>query len=326
MRNNTSVLEKTLRILNRKMSSSPLLMILSILILCAACEKFKSPTQEVPETVTQYFKYLGPLPNQLNEISGLVIEDSTIWAHNDSGDGPYLYQVSLSGDKLLRKATIKGIFPIDWEDMTRDEHFFYLGDFGNNNGNRQDLSIYKVAIDSLDLSPNEKISFHSHLTFSYEDQLRFNYGPYQHNFDCEAMIVQRDSLYLFTKNHEDNHCRFYALSKHSDGSAIAQLRDTFDTKGTITAAAYTVGKTGPVLALLGYNYKGGNAFHSFLWLFTEFKGANFFSGKQQRIDLPPIAQTEGISFLTPTKLLISSEAENLSFGKLFQFDIEHWLQ
>jgi hypothetical protein len=32
----------------------------------------------------------------------------------------------------------------DWEALTNDGNNFYIGDFGNNDGSRRDLTIYKV--------------------------------------------------------------------------------------------------------------------------------------------------------------------------------------
>ncbi len=282
--------------------------------------------QEVPDQVMQHFQYVGPLPPLLSETSGLAIWDSTLWTHNDSGDGPFLYQVELGGKKLLRQISIRGAGAIDWEDMTQDEKYFYMGDFGNNNGNRKDLCIYEVPLDSIRANTVKKVTNARKIPFTYEDQSRFNYAPYQHNFDCEAMIAIGDSLYLFSKNHENDSCRFYALAKQNEVPAIAQLRGGFDTKGTITGGAYLDRPGGPVLVLLGYNYKSSNTFYPFLWLFTDFTGTHFFSGKHQRINLPPIVQMEGIAFLNDHEVLISSEAENLAFAKLYRFDLTSWLE
>src|SRR5262245_23653064 len=48
-------------------------------------------------------KEVGAVPDQLRESSGLAISRSQpgiLWSHNDSGDGPNLYAIDISG-KLL---------------------------------------------------------------------------------------------------------------------------------------------------------------------------------------------------------------------------------
>ncbi len=296
-----------------------------LLVLFLECNPPAPATQEVPDIVSQHFQYIGPLPPLLNETSGLERWDSTLWTHNDSGDGPFVYQIDLEGKKLLRQVALRGAGAYDWEDMTRDSHYFYLGDFGNNNGNRKNLIIYAVPLDSIRSNSVKRTTSFRKVEFSYEDQKRFTYGPYQHNFDCEAMISIGDSLYLFSKNHDNEKCRLYALGKHGESPAVALLRDTFNTKGTITGAAFWTNEEQPVLALLGYNFAGSSTFYPFVWLFTDFDNTNFFSGKSQRIDLPPIVQMEGIVFLNEHEVMISSEAENFAFAKLYRLDLTPWL-
>ena len=82
----------------------------------------------------------------------------------------------------------------DWEDLAMDEQFLYIGDFGNNGGNRQDMLVYKVALSQINPSTSNADMTQS-LSVQYEDQTTFDNEAYKHNFDCEAMIVLGDSLY-----------------------------------------------------------------------------------------------------------------------------------
>ena len=77
------------------------------------------------------------LDPQLKEVSGIEFDKrGRLWAINDSGDGPFLYQVDDKG-KVQRRVQVVNAKNIDWEDMTQNEfgHFF-LGDFGNNDNLR----------------------------------------------------------------------------------------------------------------------------------------------------------------------------------------------
>ena len=87
----------------------------------------------------------GHLPETLKEISGGVfVNDTTLIAHNDSGNEPFLYVVNLDGS-IRHKALLTGSGNIDFEDITTDNKGnIYLGDFGNNANTRRDLTIWKI--------------------------------------------------------------------------------------------------------------------------------------------------------------------------------------
>jgi putative lipase involved disintegration of autophagic bodies len=90
------------------------------------------------------FKEKFELPSEIKETSGLLLIDGKIITHNDRGDAANLYEIdSLSGN-LLRTIRITNATNEDWEDLAEDENHIYIGDFGNNDGNRTNLRIYKI--------------------------------------------------------------------------------------------------------------------------------------------------------------------------------------
>jgi hypothetical protein len=137
------------------------------------------------------------LDKELKEISGWVfVNDSTIVAHNDSGDDPRLFILELNGE-IRHKTKLLKVKNVDFEDITFDgKKHLYLGDFGNNDNNRKDLVIYKINLDDIlsntDTEPKK-------INFSYEEQTDFPAIKKEKYFDCEAMGFYKDSLYLFTK-------------------------------------------------------------------------------------------------------------------------------
>jgi hypothetical protein len=141
-------------------------------------------------------KAFNTLPDRIKESSGLVHFENAIWTHNDSGDGPCLYQLDIDNQKLTKTVLLENAKSKDWEELAQDETSLYVGDFGNNGGHRQDLVIYKVPKNEL---TKDTVSNFEVIEFRYPDQERFDRGAYQHNFDCEAMIVSEDSIYLFSK-------------------------------------------------------------------------------------------------------------------------------
>ena len=92
------------------------------------------------ENITEKYN----LPNTVSETSGLLFLKGTLITHNDSGDDANLYELDTLSGSISRTISITNATNVDWEDITQDETYIYIGDFGNNNGNRQDLKVYKI--------------------------------------------------------------------------------------------------------------------------------------------------------------------------------------
>ena len=262
------------------------------------------------------------LPSAINESSGIIYFNENIWTHNDSGDDPIIYEMSIESGEILNEVEFENGDARDWEDIAQDSQFVYTSDLGNNAGKRQDLVIYKSAKSDILDGDDQANAFKIKIT--YPDRVNFKPQAYKHNFDCEAILALEDSLYIFSKNHLDKHCRFYSAAKNLP-SQIINLKDRFDTKGMVTGAAFN--SEDKVLALLGYNLDPavGN-FGPFVWLFWDYPNRDFFSGKSRRINMPVIAQTEGIAYWKEGKFLISTEKSRLMRGKLMVFDAAQWME
>lgn len=306
----------------------PLILLFSILCFLnfSACQNERIPHQSTNDyPVDISITPIANLPNEIKESSGLVFFDNTIWTHNDSGDDPVLFQLNMenAGEEMLlfsKKILIENAENQDWEEIAHDENFIYVGDFGNNGGHRQNLVIYKIVKSELE---KDTISQFERIEFKYPDQDNFEYRAYKHNFDCEAMIVLKDSIYLFSKNHQDYQTRLYSLPKNA-GNHTAQLLDFFDTKGTITAAGINNEKG--VLALTGYKYNSDNStYNPFLWVFWDYSSSNFMGGKSQRVNFPIDRQIEGICSFDNENFLISCESESGNLGELFLFNPLQWM-
>ena len=156
---------------------------------------------------------INNLPSVLNESSGLERDDQgTFWSHNDSGGEPELYHFSESGT-LLHTVKISNVENIDWEDITLASNGrMFIGDFGNNSNDREDLKIYIVNINNL--SPGMNVRSASTINFSYNEQTAFPPNDTKKNFDAEAMVYKNDSIFIFTKNRTqpfDGKCYQYYL-------------------------------------------------------------------------------------------------------------------
>jgi len=248
-------------------------------------------------------EHLTDAPKQLPEISGFVVTPfNTVIGHNDKGGKTRLYEFDMKTGEKIRTIEIENAKSKDWEDITSDSKYIYIGDFGNNRGRREKLKIYRVKWPE---KGSERLTLKAEkIRFEYADQTDFKKKK-KHNYDCEALIAYGDSLYLFTKNRGDERTNVCALPK-IPGEYIARVTQTFDSDGLVTGAdIYGKGKH-TILALVGYN-KTEQTYKPFIWTFTKFEGSDFFSGQAVRVNLPMHVQAEGIHFLNGKKVLFANE-------------------
>ncbi len=238
-----------------------------------------------------------PLEKKLEETSGLIVWDSLIWTHNDDTD-LNLYGLDPKSGKILKTIQLPKVKNTDWEEISQDENFLYIGDFGNNSrGNRKDLHILRIDKKSTQNSP-----IIDTIAFSYPDQIDFSkQKANQTNFDCEAFVVSKDSIYLFTKEWESKKTRLYALPK-IPGTHQAVYKSNLDVEGLVTGATYLEDKN--IAALCGYTRLGS----PFIYLLYDFKAHDFFGGNKRRFNLKMrFHQIEGITTENGLQFYISNE-------------------
>lgn len=266
-------------------------------------------TNYIPEEIAE-------IPAPLTEASGLAFFNNQLWTHMDGGHEDKLYQIDTLTGEIIHSVIIVGADNLDWEDLTEDEEHIYIGDFGNNDGDRMDLRIFKIK--KSDLSQNAVVP--ELIEFSYSDQTDFTPAHNANNYDCEAIIVFNDSLHLFSKNWVNFKTRHYVLPR-TPGTHIAELRDSFQVQGFITAA--DINEEGEIV-LLGYSIVG----NAFMWLFFDYEGANIFSGNKRKIALGNvlnISQPEGLTFSHGREGYIASENISIFPQRLLKFSILDWV-
>jgi len=89
------------------------------------------------------------LVNTLDETSGLILWNKRLWTHNDSED-LNIYALDTINGNILQSVQLTGTVNKDWEEISHDKDYIYIGDFGNNSGgNRTDLKILKISKNSI---------------------------------------------------------------------------------------------------------------------------------------------------------------------------------
>ncbi len=259
------------------------------------------------------------LPSQLEETSGIIFYAGGIWSHNDSGGEPEIYKIDTVTGQIIQTITLQNATNIDWEDIAQDDEYIYVGDFGNNAGNRDDLKIYIIDKDDIPVTVNTSVSVEI-INFEYSDQEDFSKSMRNNNFDCEAMIVKGEKVFLFSKNWLNSETKLYKLPKEA-GDYTAQLIDNFNVEGLITGADINIEKN--EVTLIGYK---NQVWIPFVWLLFDYDGNDFFSGNKRRIELPYIisSQTEGICYYNEKKTFISAEKTQTFPQRIFKLNTGIW--
>ena len=256
------------------------------------------------------------LPTILNESSGAIFFNNKLISHNDSGNQNTLYELDTISGLITRTITINNATNIDWEDITQDNTSIYIGDIGNNNGNRTDLKIYKINKNDYLTSTNVTSEI---ISFSYSDQTNFTSNPNNTEWDSEAIISFNENLILFTKNWLTGITKAYSIPKNSGIYTVSPLTTSLTSGGLITGATYNE-FTGKVYSI-GYN----SSLEPFIWISENFTNNDIFSGTNTKIPLTSLAheQAEAITYINPNRYFITSESFNISgisdYAKLVTF-------
>jgi len=273
--------------------------------------------------------YTLSLVNNLNDVlqenSGLIRVGNFLYTFNDSGSGAIIYELDTLGI-VLRTITISGATNVDWEAITSNSTHVFIGDVGNNNGNRYDLCLYRFLKSDLHLDTIQA----EKLPFYWSDQTQFTSLPNANNYDCEAIVADADSITLYSKNWVDLNTRRYRLPSFWIDTLAAQLMDSFAVDGLITDAYVDTVMNRSYL--LGYKNNGSNFYTSFVWCLWDYQDQHVFSGNRRRIEVGNVlnlAQTEGITLKSTNKGYITSEKVTSVITiapKLFEFDFTQYVE
>jgi len=249
---------------------------------------------------------IAKLPSVLQETSGLVVFDHTLWTLNDGGNPAEIYQIDTISGAVLRTVTIRGAVNTDWEGLTQDDSSIYIGDFGNNSGNRKDLYILKISKNDLISNRSDTLSA-GYIRYIYPDQVDFSPDENHTNFDCEAFFFYNDSIHIFSKRWLDLNTSHYKVPADT-GYFQAEFVELFQADGLITDAS--INDKGNII-LLGYKNTGGKFWKCFCWTLADYDDCYFFDGAKTRIELGSalrIGQSEGIYLKNDNQVWLSSES------------------
>lgn len=293
----------------------PICCLLATVVACSKSTSDPIPIPPDPVAPTPKVTFLAELPAVLPECSGVEIQpDGSFLSHNDRGNEPELYNFDSDGN-LSKTFNIENIDNVDWEDLTKDrDGNLYIGDFGNNDNDRENLVIYKVQEEALAQNTIRSVE---EIFFSFEDQVSFPPDNDAKLFDTEGMFIQNNFIYLFIKDRTNPFrgiTRMYRLP-NMPGNHLATFQGEISTanskaRGRVTSADLSPDES--IMAVLS---------NEILWLYRDFSEGQYFSGTKTQIDLPTGFQFEGVVFQNDCTLFLTCETTSDEVASLFQVDL-----
>lgn len=288
-----------------------ILVVFAFMLLSCNPKAQDSVTQSQDDLKTEF-----SLPKKLKEVSGIALsqDQKTIWAIEDAGNKNVVYGLNRQGE-LINDVLVENAENNDWEDITKDAAGnIYIGDFGNNENDRQNLSILK-----LDLKTDSQTSTKVIQTtkFHYEGQIEF--PPKKSNllYDCEAFVEKDGSFYLFTKNRSKGFDGTFLVFQipNKEGDFEAKLVGKLKLEGGYSDAAITSATINSKNQIVLLNHKNIN-------VLSGFTANDFSSAKIQKVPLNHNSQKEAVVFVDDKTLLIADEKDKKTGGNVYQFSLK----
>ena len=258
--------------------------------------------------------FIGNLPNKVRETSGLAYVNGLLLTHNDKGGASELYAIEPNTGSLVATYTVAGHPNVDWEDLAQSATHVYVADMGNNDGNRQDLRILKIAKAAFTPGGAE-VQVEAVIDFHYPEQTSF-FASSKHNWDAEALLYAQGQLYVFTKHRLDGQTALYRIPDNAATHAAERL-GSFNPGLRITAA--DISANGDTVLLLGYNKDKTCE----VWELSGFSGQQFVSAQKKRYVLgnySVLGQMEGLVYSASGRVYISAESTGNAPARLYRLD------
>ena len=185
----------------------------------------------------------------LAEVSGLAASRANpgvLWGHADSGAAAEIHALSADGQRLVT-FELQGATATDWEDIAvgpgpdPDTTYVYVADIGDNQSQRDDVTVYRVPEPVLDPAPGPDpvvLTDVVALTVEYPD------GAH----DAETLLVdpRTGDLFIVTKTLFAGASGIYRWAAPQSGSATVELVGSLSLPSSpFTGSTVTAGDISP---------------------------------------------------------------------------------
>lgn len=144
--------------------------------------------------------------SELTESSGIAAskcQENILWTHNDSGDDAFIFALNPKGKKLGTWKVL-GATNKDWEDIAAFQDtktgkcFLYIGDIGNNERLKSEMTIYRVAEPQVSDADKDSSKKNPSQTETAE-AIKIEYPDMRH--DAETLLVHPNTgdIYILSK-------------------------------------------------------------------------------------------------------------------------------
>ena len=257
---------------------------------CSASDPFPKLTVEVLDSQR--------LDTRLEETSGLVCTGDSAITLNDSGNTAALFRIDKQG-------RIQNRYPLDFDNkdfeaVTADEDYFYIGDIGNNRGKRPYVNVRQVA--RSDFTKRQT------LRLTYADNTPDNNLPYMHDYDAEALVNQNDHLLLFSKSWASESVKVYQVAKDKKNQNLTPVAQIDGLPGLVTGADWDAEHRRFVV--VGYEHSPIGLFQPFVALVS----ADFVIEGVARLE--QFGQVEGVCVNNASQIWLTQESTPLDSARL----------
>lgn len=210
----------------------------------ASCKKgstpYPAPTPPTTETLTPFTATwtIAGLENStaynnrvsngpvtfMNEASGLdvsVANPGYLWAHNDSGNEPFLFLFNKRTGALAAKFRITGLPTGDYEDMAvgpgpvAGKNYIYFGNIGDNGRSRANIAVYRFEEPVLPSGNTDSI-----ITLSaFYDRMLFTYPGGAQNAETLMVDPANKNILIVTKSQSNVQLYMAAYPQPTGGTA-----------------------------------------------------------------------------------------------------------
>lgn len=267
-------------------------LILSPLFLLAGCTVC-ADTQRGVNVISSH-----TLENALKETSGLFCIDGGAFTLNDSGNAPEIFSMDDQG-KVTGKTELD-VSNHDWETLTGNADYLFVGDIGNNAGKRKALQIYRI--DRNDSTQTET------LRITYSGNTPADNVPYAHDYDGEAMTMRENKLLIFSKSWATEKSHVYLVQDIKAKQVLSPIASVEGLPGVVTGVDWSASEQ--EFVLVGYRSNALGMFKPFIAR---------VSGDYQVTDvhmLPQFGQVEGVCHAPDGNIWITQESSPYTSAKI----------
>ena len=262
------------------------------------------------EPAMLHLEQVATLPHELKETSALTYYRGLLWTVVDS-DSTTIFGINPKTGRIDKQVSITNAKPRDWEAITQDKNAIYVGDVGNNRGDRGFVVIYRVdksAMRCLDHADSCQVA--SQPFTAYFPKFKPAKIHYLHPYDIEAMTIHDSTITLYNKNWTDRTKTLrYVFSIKDNNPALEQLPAI-----PIPMIATDVSKYDDQLWILGYQLDEHGK-QPYLTQFKQRKG-KFDLINTWKLDLH--AQIEGLAVVSEKEIYFTCEKDKTHKAALFK--------